>query len=90
MGKIPRKEAIMSVDWKQPFEIAFQMLVAIVGWGLVALVALFGLAIVYSLIKAFFDFFTKKPKKSKLDDTYQKLMKDFNKTKNLRVVKDEE
>ena len=67
----------MSVDWKQPFEIAFQMLVAIVGWGLVALVALFGLAIVYSLIKAFFDFFTKKPKKSKLDDTYQKLMKDL-------------
>ena len=55
----------MSVDWKQPFEIAFQMLVAIVGGGLVALVALFGLAIVYSLIKAFFDFFTKKPKKSK-------------------------
>ena len=37
-----------------------------------------------------FDFFTKKPKKSKLDDTYQKLMKDLNKTKNLRVVKDEE
>ena len=80
----------MSVDWKQPFEIAFQMLVAIVGWGLVALVALFGLAIVYSLIKSFLGFFTKKPKKSKLDDTYQKLMKDFNKTKNLRVVKDEE
>ena len=80
----------MSVDWKQPFEIAFQMLVAIVGWGLVALVALFGLAIVYSLIKTFFGFFTKKPKKSKLDDTYQKLMKDLNKTKNLRVVKDEE
>ncbi len=80
----------MSVDWKQPFEIAFQMLVAIVGWGLVALVILFGLAIVYSLIKAFLGFFTKKPKKSKLDDTYQKLMKDLNKTKNLRVVKDEE
>ena len=80
----------MSVDWKQPFEIAFQMLVAIVGWGLVALVVLFGLAIVYSLIKAFLGFFTKKPKKSKLDDTYQKLMKDLNKTKNLRVVKDEE
>ena len=80
----------MSVDWKQPFEIAFQMLVAIIGWGLVALVVLFGLAIVYSLIKAFLGFFTKKPKKSKLDDTYQKLMKDLNKTKNLRVVKDEE
>ena len=80
----------MSVDWKQPFEIAFQMLVAIVGWGLVALVVLFGLAIVYSLIKAFLGFFTKKPKKSKFDDTYQKLMKDLNKTKNLRVVKDEE
>ena len=36
------------------------------------------------------DFFTKKPKKGKLDDTYQKLMKDLNKTKNFRVVKDEE
>ena len=80
----------MSVDWKQPFEIAFQMLVAIVGWGLVALVALFGLAIVYSLIKSFFGFFIKKPKKGKLDDTYQKLMKDLNKTKNFRIVKDEE
>lgn len=80
----------MSVDWKQPFEIAFQMLVAIVGWGLVVLVVLFGLAIVYSLIKAFLGFFIKKPKKGKLDDTYQKLMKDLNKTKNLRVVKDEE
>ncbi len=56
----------MSVDWKQPFEIAFQMLVAIVGWGLVALVVLFGLAIVYSLIKAFFDFFTKNLKKANL------------------------
>lgn len=80
----------MNLDWKQPFEIAFQMLITIIGWGLVALVALFGIAIVYSLIKVFFDFFTKKPKKSKLDDTYQKLMKDLNKTKNFRVVKDEE
>lgn len=80
----------MSVDWKQPFEIAFQMLVAIVGWGLVALVALFGIAVVYSLVKGFFSFFTKKPKKSKIDDTYQKLIKDLNKTKNFRVVKDEE
>ena len=76
--------------FRSPFEIAFQMLVAIVGWGLVVLVVLFGLAIVYSLIKAFLGFFTKKPKKGKLDDTYQKLMKDLNKTKNLRVVKDEE
>jgi hypothetical protein len=83
----------MNLDnWTQPFEIAFKFAMFSLGWLLVLLIGSFVLAISVALLKSIPALFKgkKKSKKSSLEDTYNDAMNRLAKTKNFKVVKDEE
>jgi membrane protein implicated in regulation of membrane protease activity len=54
----------MSLDWRTPFEFAFELSLFLVGSILVLLVALIASLIIYALIKAFFMSFSRASKKN--------------------------
>ena len=80
------------MNWQDPFKLAFELAMSIIGWGLVFLVGSIGIILAYTLSKALVSVFTKKSpkKKSPVDGAYDKAIKEFQKAKNFRVVKDEE
>jgi len=83
----------MNLDnWTQPFEIAFKFAMFSLGWLLVLLIGSFVLAISVALLKSIPALFkgNKKSKKSSLEDTYNDAMNRLAKTKNFKVVKEEE
>jgi hypothetical protein len=50
------------MNWKQPFELAFQLALWSLGWILVALIGFLVLAIFYAVVKTISDVIRKKPK----------------------------
>ena len=80
------------LNWQDPFKLAFEMALSIIGWGLVFIVGAFGVVLAYAIGKAVVSVFTKKSKNKKrpVDAVYDKAMKDLQKAKNFRVVKDQE
>lgn len=80
------------MNWQDPFKLAFELGMSIIGWGLVFLIGSIGIILAYTLSKALVSVFTKKSskKKSPVDSAYGKAIKEFQKAKNFRVVKDEE
>jgi hypothetical protein len=83
----------MNLDnWTQPFELAFKLAMFSLGWLLVLLIASFGVALSVAILKTIPALFMnkKKSKKGVLEDTYNDAMNKFAKTKNFKVVKDEE
>jgi hypothetical protein len=55
----------MDINWKLPFEILGELFLFVLGWTLVALVALFALAIVFGLIRGTTEILTKSKKEKK-------------------------
>ncbi len=80
------------MNWQDPFKLAFELGMSIIGWGLVLLIGAIGIILAFAIGKAFVAAFTKKPKKKKspVDQAYDKAINEFKKAKNFRVVKDEE
>ena len=80
------------MNWQDPFRLAFELGMSIIGWGLVLLIGAIGIILAFAIGKAFVAAFTKKPKKKKspVDEAYDKAINEFKKAKNFRVVKDEE
>lgn len=52
----------MDINWKQPFEIAFELALWVFGWLLVALIGFTVIAIFYAVVKTFRDSARKKSK----------------------------
>lgn len=79
------------MDWKEPFEIAGQLALAIVGWSLVLIVGMFGILLAFAFAKAIVGIFTKKSgkKKSPINNVYDDAIKNLAKAKNFRVIKDD-
>jgi len=79
------------MDWKEPFEIAGQLALAIVGWSLVLIVGIFGILLALAFAKTLVSLFTKKngKKKSPVNNVYDDAIKNLAKAKNFRVVKDD-
>lgn len=83
----------MNLDnWTQPFEIAFKLAMFSLGWLLVLLIGSFVFALSVALLKSVPALFKgkKKLKKTALEDTYNDAINRFAKTKNFKVVKDED
>lgn len=80
------------MNWKEPFELAFQLAMSILGWGLVFIIGAFGVVLAYAFGKAIVSVFTKKSKNKDrpVDAVYKRAVKDLEKAKNFRIVKDEE
>lgn len=80
------------LEWQEPFKLAFELALAIIGWSLVFIVGAFGVALAYAIGKSIVSIFTKKSKSSKrpVDAAYDKAIKDFQKAKSFRVVKDKD
>ena len=53
----------MNLNWQDPFKLAFELALSIVGWGLVFIVGAFGIVLDYDVAKAVFQVFTKKSSK---------------------------
>ena len=79
-------------NWTEPFKIAFKLGMFSLGWLLVLLIGSFVLALSVALLKSVPALFKgkKKLKKPTLEDTYNDAISRFAKTKNFKVVKDEE
>lgn len=80
------------LEWQEPFKLAFELALAIIGWSLVFIVGAFGVALAYAIGKSFVSIFTKKSKNKKrpVDSAYETAIKEFQKAKNFRVVKDKD
>jgi len=80
------------LNWQDPFKLAFEMALSIIGWGLVFIVGAFGVVLAYSIGKAVVSVFTKKSKNKDrpVDVAYKKAIQDLQKIGKLRAVKDEE
>lgn len=79
------------MDWKEPFSIAGELALAIVGWSLVLIVGMFGILLAVAFAKAIVSIFVKKPgkKKSPINNVYDSAIEDLQKAKNFRIVKDD-
>lgn len=84
----------MNIDnWKEPFKIAFKLGMFSLGWILVLLIASFVLAITVAILKSLPKLFTKKKAQDETDplnERYQEAMGKLAKTKNFKIVKDED
>jgi len=45
------------MDWKQPFEIAFELGLWAIGWALVAIIGMFVLVVLVAIVKGFIHIF---------------------------------
>lgn len=83
----------MNLDnWTQPFELAFKLALFSVGWILVLLVSSLVIAVSIAILKSIPSLFLKKKSEepAPLYDAYNDAMSQLAKTKNLKVVKDDE
>ena len=65
IGIHAQTEGEIRMDWKEPFEIAGQLALAIVGWSLVLIVGMFGILLALAFAKTLVSLFTKKNGKKK-------------------------
>jgi hypothetical protein len=54
----------MGLDWQKPFQIAAELFLFILGWGIVAIIGLFAVAIILGFIGAFRTVLVKGKKKN--------------------------
>jgi hypothetical protein len=52
----------MSLDWKQPFYIAAELFLWLLGWALVSVIVLVGVAFFFEILRAFRNAITKRNK----------------------------
>ncbi len=64
------------MNWKQPFELAFELALWSFGWLLVALIGFVVVAIFYAVVKTFTDSMRKKSKAKETDNSLRVVKND--------------
>ena len=84
----------MNLDnWTGPFKLAFKLGMFSIGWLLVLVIASFVVAISIAILKSIPSMFLRKKKEEPtdpLEEKYQDAMERLAKTKNFKIVKDED
>lgn len=87
----------MNLDnWTEPFKLAFKLGMFSLGWILVLIIASLVIAVSVAILKTIPSLFFGKKKqtpetvKDTLEDSYQDAMSRLAKSKNLRIIKEEE